>query len=196
MGDSADVAGSPASESDALHEGYGGHADCIVISNTSEEGGAKTTNNLQEVSVPDSDNDYDEDLDSIAPKKKPRKNYGLTQKFQLEWACKLPWAEGILIYIGRLHMVKCTVCSTMEKSDRLMQPKWDTLKKHEGRSKETRNMPAYNVKKCEWYMAKDSKHKKNMTLFNARALDIVLQQVNQSNKLKREKNKVQFATLF
>ena len=46
-----------------------------------------------------------------------------------------------------LHMVKCTVCSTMEKSDRLMQPKWDTLKKHEGRRKAIRIMPAYNVKK-------------------------------------------------
>ena len=28
-----------------------------------------------------------------------------------------------------------------------MQPKWDTLKKHEGRHKAIRNMPAYNVKK-------------------------------------------------
>jgi hypothetical protein len=84
----------------------------------------------------------------------------------------------------------------MEKLDRLTQPKWDTLKKHEGRRKATRNMPAYNVKKGEWYMAKDSKHKKNMALFNARAPDTVLQQLNQSNRLEREKKKVQFATLF
>ena len=114
----------------------------------------------------------------------------------MEWACKLPWAEGILTNQGRLHMVKCTVCSTMEKSDRLMQPKWDTLKKHEGRRKAIRNMPAYNVKKGEWYMAKDSKHKKNLALYNARAPDNVLQQLNQSNRLEREKKKVQFATLF
>lgn len=73
---------------------------------------------------------------------------------------------------GEVHNV---LYSTMEKSDRLMQPKWDTLKKHEGRRKATRNMLAYNVKKGEWYMAKDSKHKKNMALFNARALDNVLQ---------------------
>jgi hypothetical protein len=53
-----------------------------------------------------------------------------------------------------------------------------------------------NVKKGEWYMAKDSKHKKNMALFNARAPDTVLQQLNQSNRLEREKKKVQFATLF
>jgi hypothetical protein len=193
LGDSAAVAGSPASESDARHEGCGWRADCIVISST-EDGGAETTNDLEEVSL--SDDDDEENLDTQTPKKKPRKNYDLTRKFQLEWACKLPWAEGILTNNGRLHMVKCTVCSTMEKSDRLMQPKWDTLKKHEGRRKATRNMPAYNVKKGEWYMAKDSKHKKNMALFNARAPDTVLQQLNQSNRLEREKKKVQFATLF
>jgi hypothetical protein len=191
--DSATDAVSPASESDARH---GGRADCIVISSTLEDGGAETTNDLQEVSVPNSDDDYNENIESLPSKKKPKKNYDLTRKFQLEWACKLPWAEGILTNQGRLHMVKCTVCSTMEKSDRLMQPKWDTLKKHEGRRKATRNMPAYNVKKGEWYMAKDSKHKKNMALFNARAPDTVLQQLNQSNRLEREKKKVQFATLF
>lgn len=75
------------------------------------------------------------------------KNYNLTQKFQLEWACKLPWVEGILTNNGRLHMVKCTMCLTMERTKRLMQPKWDTLKTHEGRRKATRNIPAYNVKK-------------------------------------------------
>ena len=46
-----------------------------------------------------------------------------------------------------LHMVECIACSTMEKSYHLMQPKWDTLKKHEGRHKATRDMLAYNGKK-------------------------------------------------
>jgi hypothetical protein len=45
-------------------------------------------------------------------------------------------------------------------------------------------------------MAKDSKHKKNMALFNDRAHYIVLQQLNQSNRLEREKETIQFATLF
>ena len=45
-------------------------------------------------------------------------------------------------------------------------------------------------------MAKDFKHKKNLALFNARALDNVVQQLNQSNRLEREKKKMQFATLF
>jgi hypothetical protein len=187
------VAASLGESSDARH---GGPANCIIVSSTSEDGGAETPTDLQEVSVLGSDESFDEDGEGGNPKKKPKKNYDLTRKFQLEWACKLPWAEGILTNNGRLHMVKCTVYSTIEKSDRLMQPKWDTLKKHEGRRKATRNMPAYNVNKGEWYMAKDSKHKKNLALYNARAPDNVLQQLNQSNRLEREKKKVQFATLF
>jgi hypothetical protein len=90
VGNSAAVAGSPTLESDDRHNG---NAYCIIISSTSEDGGAETTNNLQEVSVPDSDEDYDEDVESLAPKKKPRKIYDLTRKFQLEWVCKLPWAN-------------------------------------------------------------------------------------------------------
>ena len=149
LGDSATVVGTSL---DACH---GGHAGFIVISSTSEDGGAQTTNDLEEVSVPDFDEESNEGVESLAPKKQ-KKNYDLTCKFQLEWACKLPWAEGILTNNDRLHVVKCTMWSTMEKTERLMQPKWDTIKKHEGRSKAIRNMPAYNVKKIKnkkWYMA-------------------------------------------
>ena len=116
VGDSAVVAGSPTSESDARHEGY---VDYIIISSTSEDGGAETTNDLQEASVPDSHEDYDEDVDNLALTKKPRTNYDLTRKFQLEWACKFPWAEVILTNNGRLHMVKCTMCSALPWRSRI-----------------------------------------------------------------------------
>ena len=55
----------------------------------------------------------------------------MTRKNLLEWMCKLPWAEGIITNNSRLHMVKCIVCSTMERTEGLMHPKWDTLKKCE-----------------------------------------------------------------
>jgi hypothetical protein len=78
MGSDA-VASSPAESSDARH---GGVLTCIVISSTSEDGGANATGDLQEVSNPDSYEDVDEDGESVNPKKKPRKNYDLTRKFQ------------------------------------------------------------------------------------------------------------------
>lgn len=45
-------------------------------------------------------------------------------------------------------------------------------------------------------MAPNSKYKKNVVLFNARALDIVLQKLNQSNRLEREKEKIKFTTIY
>ena len=75
VGDFAVVGGSPASSSDARHAQQ---TDYIIIGSTSEDGGAETTNDLQEVSVPNFDEDYDEDGESLAPKKKLRKNYDLT----------------------------------------------------------------------------------------------------------------------
>ena len=62
VGDSAAVAGSPTLSSNARHEG---HADCIVMSSTSKDGGAKTANDLEEVSVPNSNEDYDVDCSLV-----------------------------------------------------------------------------------------------------------------------------------
>jgi hypothetical protein len=45
-------------------------------------------------------------------------------------------------------------------------------------------------------MALNSKHKKNVLLFNARAPNIVMQQLKQSNMLEREKKTIKFVTLF
>jgi hypothetical protein len=78
VGDYAAVAGSPPESSDTRH---GGQADCIIISSTSEDGGAKTTNDLQEVSVPVSGEDFDEDGETLAPKKNQEKTMILHGSF-------------------------------------------------------------------------------------------------------------------
>jgi len=70
MGDSDFIAASPAESSDARH---GGLPNCIIISNTSEDGGVDTTCNLQEVSVPDTSDEFDEDEETVNPKKKQKK---------------------------------------------------------------------------------------------------------------------------
>ena len=70
-------------------------------------------------------------LTLILQPKNQVKIHKLTWKFQLEWVCKLPWAEGILKDNGKLHMVRCNMCSTMDRKERVRQPKWGTLKKHE-----------------------------------------------------------------
>lgn len=143
-----------------------------------------------------SDSD-DESGDDGPPPPKKRKNYDCTRKFQMVWAAKLPWAEGILAPDGVLHMVKCVPCSEFSKKPCILAPKWDTLVKHEGRRTAEKDMPKYGVKKGEFYIAKDCRHRKNMRLALSKQPATVLQQVvNTTNRLERDKKKVQFATLF
>lgn len=69
------------------------------------------------------DDTFLEEIDENANKQptttKPHNNYELARKFQLEWACKQAWDEGILINNGKLHMVRCNahVYSTLDKID-------------------------------------------------------------------------------
>jgi hypothetical protein len=72
------------------------------------------------------------------PHQKFKKSYDRTCKFQLEWATKLPWVEGVLATYDILHNVQCRVCSTINKKSLLFGPKWGILMKHEGKSKAKR----------------------------------------------------------
>ena len=85
--------------------------------------------------------------------------------------------------------------STVDRKGRMVQPKWDTMKKHEGRKKALVDMPKCKVKKGERYMSQNSKMMKNLSQFNARSLEILLQHMNQSQRSKTYKKKVHFATL-
>lgn len=70
-------------------------SDSAIVARTSElssdacNGGVETTNELQEVSVPDSNEESNEGVQRVAPKNKQRMNYGLTWKFQSKPACKV-----------------------------------------------------------------------------------------------------------
>jgi hypothetical protein len=81
------------------------------------------------------DIDSNPTLSPCPPTEKLKNLYDHTWKFQFEWATKLPWVEGVLANDGKLHMVKCKVCSTIDKKPYLLTHKWDTLMKHEGRRK-------------------------------------------------------------
>jgi hypothetical protein len=45
--------------------------------------------------------------------------------------------------------------------DKILAPKWDTLKKHKGQHKVKRNMTR-GIKKGQWYLAKAYKHLQNV----------------------------------
>ncbi len=79
--------------------------------------------------------------------KKPKKSYDAVQKFQIKWATKLPWTEGIVLEGGLIHIVRCRVHSLIEGKDKIVRCKWDTLTKHQGCRIVQYDLPRLGVKK-------------------------------------------------
>ena len=175
----------------------------ITISEDSED---PDNSNLQEVPH-DSEASSDESDFQSPPSKRGKKKSGNSRsktqtrydrhrKFQTTQAAKLPWAEGIMATDGILHMVKCKVCSTIDRKLCVMAPKWDTLFKHDGKRTAKKDLPQFKVKAGEQYVATNCKHRKNLKLYAAKAPTTVLEQVNNCTTLEARKKRVQFATLF
>ncbi len=59
-----------------------------------------------------------------------RKSYDNTKKFQTKWVAMVPWAEGVVFKDGMVNLVKCKICSLIEKKEKIMGFEWDTLTKH------------------------------------------------------------------
>lgn len=72
---------------------------------------------------------------------KAQRQYNRHRKFQTLWVAKLPWVEGIMAKDGILHMVKCKVCSTLDRKLCFMAPKSDTLWKHDGKRIVKKDLP-------------------------------------------------------
>jgi hypothetical protein len=45
---------------------------------------------------------------------------------------KLPWVELQVGFNGCVHFMKCKICSSIKQKDKLLAPKWDSFKKHDG----------------------------------------------------------------
>jgi hypothetical protein len=125
------------------------------------------------LNVPEEESDEEDFLDLPPLPKKTRKNYEVTRKFQMDWSAKCPWSEMILSHDGLLHMVKCSICTTVRGKPVIMGPKWDTIWRH-------------GKRKC---------HLKNTKLYAARRPTSVLQQIQGCNTLESRK-KVRYTLIF
>jgi hypothetical protein len=56
--------------------------------------------------------------------------YELNCHFQNSWASKLPSAKFVMGVDGKVTHVKCKVCNVMERRNKLLVPKLDSLWKH------------------------------------------------------------------
>jgi len=54
----------------------------------------------------------------------------VNHKFQDVWALKMPWAKPIFNEVGMVTFVKCHVCFKIEKKDKVLVVKWDSIEKH------------------------------------------------------------------
>jgi hypothetical protein len=129
-----------------------------------------------------------------APKKKRKKSYESSRKFQDTWAARLPWAELYRGSDGLYESVKCLVCSTITDKPKILGPKWDTLIKHGGKRKAIKNM-AGRIKKGQWYIARNCKHLRFEQLYAARSVVTVAQQVVEVTG-ERARKRQQFATVL
>jgi hypothetical protein len=69
----------------------------------------------------------------VVAKKKQKAKWELNRTFQDAWAAKFPWAEPVVGLDGKVKMVQCKVCSTIEQMEKLFVPKLDGLRKHNSR---------------------------------------------------------------
>jgi hypothetical protein len=90
--------------------------------------------------------------------------------------------------------VKYKICSNIEHKDKLLAPKWNSPQKH--LNKRRANKPMKRVKKGEWYVNKECKHKKIEIVYASKGKEFILQQVTNGLAGEKHKKLVQFATLF
>jgi len=192
-----------------------GSGDTVVLSakspliTISEDSHEASDDQLVEVPEESDCSDDDSDFQSPPHKKgtavktkaetarsRAQKRYDRHRKFQTLWAAKLPWAEGIMATDGILQMVRCKVCSSLDRKPCIMAPKSDTLFKHDGKRTAKKDMPQYKVKAGETYIATQCKHRKNLRLYAAKPPATVLEQLNNCTTVEARKKRVQFATLF
>ncbi len=90
-------------------------------------------------------------------------------KFQDVWALKMPWAKPIFNEARLVTSTKCHVCSKIEKKDKVLMVKWDSIEKHASKTK------ALDGK---WFMDPKRGHAKNEIVYAQLSTTIVLQQLS------------------
>jgi hypothetical protein len=78
---------------------------------------------------------------------------------------------------GEVHNVKCVVCSTVAGKDLILCPISNTLEKHIGKRKATRDLLHLGVKKDDWLVNKRCQHLKNATMYMSRSHHTIIEQM-------------------
>jgi hypothetical protein len=126
--------------------------------------------------------------------KKRKKGYELNRHFQDSWAAKFPWAEAVVDVDGRITQVRCKVCSDVERREKLLVPKIDSLWKQVRRRKALVDMA--KVKRGEYYYLGSNQHVKNERVYYAKGGETILQKLEARVVWERRKKLVQMKLLL
>ena len=91
--------------------------------------------------------------------------------------------------------VKCNICSTIEGREKILAPKWDTLKKHGGKRKAVKNMHG-GILCGQWYIAINCKHLRNERKWATRGVAIPVRDQLLELKGERARKRLQMGTIF
>lgn len=107
----------------------------------------------------------------------------------------MSWVKFCLGSNGSLHSVKCKICIEVERKDKILVGKWDSLCKHICWQKDEKNIRT-NVKKGELYYSQNSKHAKNHKLLASHSGQNIATQLGNGDAREKGIKVVQFATIF
>lgn len=70
---------------------------------------------------------------NASKKRKPK--WQVLGNFQYIWVAKFQWAKLVVRVHGKLHYVRCKICTNVENKEKMLVPKLGVLYKHNGRRK-------------------------------------------------------------
>jgi hypothetical protein len=102
---------------------------------------------------------------------------------------KIPWAKLIFNELGLVSTMRCHVCTKIEKKEKNLLVKWDSIMKHVGKRK---------VSNGKWIMDPKCMHIQNeisyAQLFTTTTT--ILQELNNGQAIEDKQTLVQFVTIF
>jgi len=121
--------------------------------------------------------------------------YDLNHCFQNAEVTKLLWVRFIVHINGRVHKVKCKVCSKIKGHNKLLVLKLNYMWKHIGQRKATTTI--FNVMAMgEYYFSRKNQDVFNEILYVSKGKDYVMQQVVARTVVEVKKKDCSFCTHF
>jgi hypothetical protein len=105
--------------------------------------------------------------------RKRRREYDLNRHFYDHWVAKMPWVEVVIEASRQVIQVRCKICLEVERREKLLVPKIDSLYKQAGRRRALANIG--KVKRGEYYYLGTNQHVKSKRIFSAKERDSIVQ---------------------